>query len=86
MVTSIDNKDFDNIEFGRKVEFDKGIPLSMDYQDNSIRSVDKKILPTIMKTIFNIFSRQTYLFIFILYIFYVISLLANYNKVNSLEM
>ena len=86
MSNMIEENEFDNTELGRKVEFDKGIPLSMDYPDNSVSSVDINIFSIVKRILKKVYSRPTYFLMFILYIFYIIAICINYSVVTKLEM
>lgn len=70
----------------RKLEFDKGIPLSMDFPDNSVSSVDKRLTTLGVRILKKIISRPIFLLMFILYIFFIIGIVVFYNEVMSMEM
>lgn len=82
------NKDFDEnrVEAIRKVEFDKGIPLSMDYPDNSVHSVDLSVIKLTTKISRKIFTRPNFILLIVLYIFFIVAVSLNLNEVMSMEI
>ena len=86
-MTSNDDFEFEQrTDTLRKVEFDKGIPLSMDFPDNSVSSVNLNFLQLIRKNTLKIFSRPNYLLLSALYIFFVVAISLHYDQVFKFEV
>lgn len=82
----INNAEEDRTETYRKIEFDKGIPLNINFPDNSVHSIDFKFFSTIWGIIKNIFKRPNYFLLLFLYIFYIIGLIINSEEALELEV
>lgn len=70
----------------RKVEFDKGIPLSMDYPNNSVYTLDRSILKIIKIVLNGIVKRPNNILLLFVYIIYIISFCLNSNISFSIEI
>jgi hypothetical protein len=80
----MDEIDFNNeqrTETLRKVEFDKGIPLSMDFPDNSVKSLNFNFCITLGEILKKVVLRPNYILMFCMYIFYIIGVLINRDEV-----
>lgn len=80
----MDEIDFNNeqrTETLRKVEFDKGIPLSMDFPDNSVISLNFNFCNTLGEILKKVLLRPNYILMTIMYIFYIIGVLINRDEV-----
>ena len=80
------NKNKPRTDALRKIEFDKGIPLSLDFLDNSVHTVQFHLCNMFVEIIKKIFKRPIFLAIIFLYILFIIGYIIDPEEVMKMRV